>query len=216
MIVLVIAAQKGGAGKTTLAIHLAVAAFDRGYRVALADLDPQRSLTAWAGLRENAEPTVTPLDHPDLGAWLDQQREAGITLAVIDTPPRAGAWAAEVLRAGDLVVIPVRPTALDLLALDATASIVRSTGAKALVVLSQVPPRSPEADDLPPIIRERNALAVAANRVQERRAYARALASGLAVTEFPGAQQARTEIGALVTEIFDMLNQPKWRKETKE
>ncbi len=212
MITLVVAAQKGGAGKTTLAIHLAVAALGRGHRVALADLDPQRSLAAWAGLRENVSPTVSALDHPDLRDWLAQQHEAGITLAVIDTPPRAGAWAADVLRAGDLVVIPVRPTALDLLALDATASIVRSTGARALVVLSQVPPRSPEADDLPPIIRERNNLTVAITRIQERRAYARALANGLAVTEFPGAKQAREEISALATEIFDMLTPSKRRK----
>lgn len=201
MITIIIAAQKGGAGKTTLAAHLGVVASTQ-INVAMADLDPQGSLAAWAGIRGERAPQVATVYHTDLAAWLDEQRVSGVELAVIDTAPRAGAWATAVLQCADLIVIPLRPTALDLLALDATALLVKSAKRPALVVLSQVPPRSPEADDMPTIIAARTKLEVATARIGERRAYARALAEGLAVSEFPGSMAARTEIVALAEELL--------------
>jgi len=112
---IVIAAQKGGAGKTTLARNLAVAASQDGRTVLCLDLDPQGSLRAWWEGREADAPAMLdrdPAPHA-LRATLNAA-QAQFDLCIIDTQPAAPEWLAEALGAADLVLIPVRPSPDDL------------------------------------------------------------------------------------------------------
>lgn len=192
---LAFAAQKGGAGKTTLAVHLAVAA-SASRKTLIADVDPQGSATAWAVAREGREPAVYPVQADDLGRLLEAAENDGIELVVIDTAPHAKLEASKVLARADLVIVPMRPSFLDLRAYPATHSIVTALGRPHGVVLSAVPVRSPEADEIEQALL-RDGVPCAPVRVRDRIAYRRALAHGQAVSEFPGAREARAEIAAL-------------------
>lgn len=133
-----IISQKGGAGKTTLAIHLAVAAHQAKEVVVLFDADPQATASQWAEWRGDQgleEPAVIDCAAPGLLAKkLRGAAEAGATVAVIDTPPHADIMAREACKIADLVIIPCRPQAFDLAAVQTTAELVRSSGKRAYVV----------------------------------------------------------------------------------
>ena len=119
--------QKGGAGKTTLAASLAVAAAAAGERVIALDLDPQASLVRWGKRREAAHASNTVVTEPfeaerlrRLGAVIDGLAGAGFTFAVFDTPGADSAAVRLVAESVDLCLLPVRPTRLDLEATAAT------------------------------------------------------------------------------------------------
>jgi chromosome partitioning protein len=194
--VLAFLSQKGGAGKTTLAVHSAVAAHEDGARVVLVDTDPQRSATVWSEAREASEPVVATVSASDVPRVLAAARDEGMGLAILDTAPHATPDAARIARSADLVVVPCRPTAFDLAAAEAGARIVKAAGVKGVFVLSACPFRAPE------IAETRIALAayglpVAPVEVTDRRAFARAITTGQAVTEFANDSPAAAEIRAL-------------------
>lgn len=112
MDVVVLTSQNGGAGKTTLAGHLAVAAgMESAAPVILPDTDPQGSLSPWWNRRQDNTPLLSSLPHlRDLPARLEELRRSGVALAVIDTPPAISSAIREVMRVPDLVVMPVRPS----------------------------------------------------------------------------------------------------------
>lgn len=193
---IVLFAQKGGAGKTTIAIHLAVAAMNAGKSVILVDTDPQGSATGWARLRGDREPQTFRVEPQELGSLMEAATADGVDVAVIDTAPHASLSAAAVLSHASTIVIPTRPTVLDLMALEQTLSLVRASGNHACAVLSAVPTRSAEADEAAALLHD-SGLPVAPVRIRERRAYARALASGAAVTEFGRSREAAEEIRGL-------------------
>ena len=137
---IVIAAQKGGAGKTTLARNLAVAASQDGRTVLCLDLDPQGSLRAWWEGREADAPAMLdrdPAPHA-LRATLNAA-QAQFDLCIIDTPPAAPEWLAEALGSADLVLIPVRPSPDDLRAVGATLAAVNAARVPFAFALSQTP-----------------------------------------------------------------------------
>jgi chromosome partitioning protein len=188
--------QKGGAGKTTLAVHTAVAAHEAGLGVVLIDTDPQKSATVWGEARQDAAPVVATADVSNLRRVLDAARRDGMGLAIVDAAPHAAPAAASIARAANLVAIPCRPTAFDLAAVEGAVRIAKAAGVKAAFVLSACPFRAPE------IAETRDALGsyglpVAPVEITERRAFARAVASGRAVTEFDAAGKAAGEIRAL-------------------
>jgi chromosome partitioning protein len=124
MKILVLASQKGGAGKTTLAAHLAVAASSKNIGpVVLLDTDPQGSLSAWWNSREESEPALASTKLGELEAKLMALDEAGFALAVIDTPPAITSAIKEVVKLADLVLIPTRPSPHDLRAVGSTVDI---------------------------------------------------------------------------------------------
>lgn len=198
-------ARKGGVGKTTCAIHLGVVAQMAGRRVIFLDLDPQRSLAAWWKSRAAETPVLVEADARRLDDLLRRATADGYDLAVIDTPPAVSFDTARVSAAVDLVLIPLRPSILDIYAVESTAAVVKATGTAALLVLNAcIPPK--EAGEAPTTIEARRALEpiaipVAEASLSQRLDYTRALNDGEAVNEFAPESKAAGEVDRLWREI---------------
>ena len=106
MPVIAIISQKGGAGKTTLAIHLAAAAQDAGRVALIIDTDPQATASQWAAWRGDTPPEVIDSPPPRLAAKVAAAQSQGAELIVIDTPPHADSAARAAVEVADLVLIP--------------------------------------------------------------------------------------------------------------
>ena len=189
-------AQKGGSGKTTLAVHTAVAATEAGESVVVIDTDPQKSATVWGDARSQEAPIVATAGASELGRVLEAADQERMTLAIVDTAPHAAPDATRIVRAVDLVAIPVRPTAFDIAAAGSAVDIVKAAGVRAVFVLSACPFRSPEIAETRTVLAEYG-LPIAPVEIIDRRAFARAVATGRAVTEFESDGKAATEIRAL-------------------
>ncbi len=134
---LVLASQKGGVGKTTLAGHLAVMAEQSGDGpVALIDTDPQGSLAAWWNERKAEAPLFAKVDVAELASYLQKLADAGVQLAIIDTPPAVTEMIREVLKCADLVLIPTRPSPHDLRAVGSTVALVEESGKRMVFVVN--------------------------------------------------------------------------------
>jgi chromosome partitioning protein len=204
-LVITIAQRKGGAGKTTLAAQLAVVWARQGARVAVLDIDPQGSLAAWIDLRRARLGTeAIGFDFAALPGWgaaqwvEDRAREAD--LVVIDGPPHAETEARIAVRAAGLVLVPVQPSPLDLWATEATLKMARDERRRALIVLNRVLPRSSLTDDIAAAFAGAG-VPIAAARIGNRVALARAMALGLGVVEIAGNAPASIEINALAKEV---------------
>ena len=206
---LALLARKGGAGKTTLAVHLAVIAVQSGQRVLLVDTDPQRSTAAWWRSREADTPELVECEAGDLPQVLAAARADGVELAVIDTRPSVEADTATVARLSDFVLIPTRPTILDLRAIGATVEVVQAVNRRGAVVLNAVL-AGRDGEESPQAAEAREALAayaleVAPVAVGNRVALGHALVDGLAVTEFDPAGKASAELQALFRFVLEKL-----------
>jgi chromosome partitioning protein len=188
--------QKGGSGKTTLAVHTAVAAVETGERVVLVDTDLQQSATIWGDARSEAQPVVATASATELDRVLTAARHDAMTLCIVDTAPHATPDAARIAQAVDLVVIPCRPTAFDVAAVGSAVEIVRAASVRAVLVLSACPFRAPEIAETRMLLAEQG-LPLAPVAITERRAFSRAIATGRAVTEFDPTGKAAEEIRAL-------------------
>ncbi len=143
MHVLVMASQKGGSGKTTLSGHLAVEAESAGLGpVSLIDTDPQGSLAQWWNAREAETPQFAHVGLLELGDALAHLRNAGVKLAVIDTPPAITASISQVVAHADLVVVPTRPSPHDLRAVGATVDIAEHHNKPLVFVLNAATARA--------------------------------------------------------------------------
>jgi chromosome partitioning protein len=136
-----IISQKGGAGKTTIGIHLAVAAEKRGMKTALFDLDPQASASSWSDKRNHPSPAVVSAQAARLPGLLEQAAAQSADLVIIDSAPNADAASLAAARAADLILIPCRPAAFDLNAIGTTLNLAAVAGKPAYVVLNAVPPQ---------------------------------------------------------------------------
>jgi chromosome partitioning protein len=196
--------QKGGAGKTTLAASLAVAAAGAGEKVIALDLDPQASLVRWGKRREAANAANTVMVEPfeverlrRLGAIVDGLAGAGFTLAVFDTPGADSTSVRLVAEAADLCLLPARPTRLDLEATAATFRAAYLAKRKAAFVLNQCPPANRSAR-LSEAAKELTRLGVLAEPMMSARIdFQDAMAVGLGVTEHAGDGRAAQEIQTL-------------------
>lgn len=200
MKVITVASQKGGAGKTTLAVHLAVAAIKRGQKVRILDGDPQGSAGVWASVRGDTD-LVRPIQPRQLADALQLAKKERIGLVIIDAPPAAGPESADLIALADLVLIPVRPSVFDLAAAQKTINLVKLDQSSALLVISAAPLRAPE------IAMAREALAgsgvpVAKTIIHDRRPFSRAIQTGRSVAEFEPDGKAAQEIDALLLEVL--------------
>lgn len=134
---LVIASQKGGVGKTTIAGHLAVMAESKGAGpVALIDTDPQGSLSSWWNERQAETPAFASVDIASLNNHLKLLQKAGVKLAIIDTPPAVTETIRKVLAVADMVLIPTRPSPHDLRAVGSTVELVETANKRMVFVIN--------------------------------------------------------------------------------
>ncbi|CAM3190668.1 Iron-sulfur cluster carrier protein [Methylobacterium mesophilicum] len=198
--ILAVAVQKGGTGKTTLAASLAVAAAQAGERVTALDLDPQGSLVGWGALRDSdavAVDRIQPWEIAQLPEILDILAQQGTTLVVLDTAGSA-AGLAPALKGADFVLMPVRPSRLDIVAARPTLQSLMALGLRgrfALVLNQCPPPPSPRTSAYAAQLRALGVLAEPG--IIHRVDHQDALATGLGVTEYAPASPAAEEIRAL-------------------
>jgi chromosome partitioning protein len=198
MHIVAIISQKGGAGKTTLALHLAVASEGIGKSAVILDLDPQASAAGWKDGRSSATPIVVALPHTRLAAGLDAARTGRAALAVIDTAPHSEAAAMAAARSADLVLIPCRPGILDLRAIGTTAELCKIAGKPAYVVLNAVPPLGTRVLDDARQAVSVHGIEVAPVTLGQRASYAHALTVGLTAPEYEQQGKAAEEIVAMM------------------
>ena len=137
--------QKGGAGKSTLASNISVAAENAGERVFVIDLDPLQSLVKWSKLRGQSEIAVEHIPASKLVKALEALEKKGVTLVVIDAPGEDSENLAAAIRAADLCVIPARPNVFDLWASEVTRAKVKEAGKEYIFLLNQIPPAQQNA-----------------------------------------------------------------------
>jgi chromosome partitioning protein len=200
-----ILSQKGGAGKTTLALHLAVAAVQAGLNTLVVDLDPQASAAKWGDRRPAELPVVVSSHASRLAAVLDNARANDGQLAILDTAPHSDSIALQAARAADLILVPCRPAILDLEAIASTLDLVRTVGKPALAVLNAIAPVGNEADEAAEAIAGLGA-EVCPVRLVSRVAFSRALITGLTAQEFEPGGKAAQEIQSLHTFICEHVH----------
>jgi chromosome partitioning protein len=182
--------SKGGAGKSTLAVHLGVAAaYERA--TALLDADPQGTLKAWAAARELESPAVLPVSAASLVADLSRLREQGVALAVIDCPPYITAESSRLVELSDFIVVPVQPTMPDIAGCNHAVEIIRASGKPFAFILNRAPARAPEVTQAIDALSQWGEVCPIV--IGDRRSFSRALASGQSVIEFDSESAACKE-----------------------
>ena len=192
MFVVGVLATKGGVGKSTLAIHLAVLAVLGGYEAAIMDCDPQGTAEAWGDWRKGAPPVVIPAKAASLSKTLERAGEAGADIAFIDTPPLAQADASAAARASDLILVPVRPRAFDLHAVRITAALLEVIKKPAFAIFNGGHPSATVGYSEPEQVLKALGLNVAPGRMADRAPYHIATTTGQAAQEIePDGRSAR-------------------------
>jgi len=205
MLTISIISQKGGAGKSTLAIHLATEGASQGLRSLLIDLDPQGNAAKWGDRRGNKSPDVSA-EHPaKLATVLAAARSEGYGLVVFDTAPHADQTALQAARASDLVLIPCRPATFDLEAIQATLDLCVLAKKPGLVVINAAPVRSKVVDEATQAVTGYGG-AVSSVIVRQRVAFQHCMIDGKTAGEFEPGGAAAQEIAELYA---DMLTRSK-------
>ena len=220
MHVICLLSQKGGSGKTTLAISLAAAAEKRGKEALIIDLDPQATACKWGDRRKRESPIIIDAQPARLANALQKAREGGIDIAVIDTPPRSAEAALAAAKLADLIILPSRPQMYDLetvpnaLELIATANAGRTTAIPVLAILNAVPSQGNRHEQARAAI-EALGVPVCKQTVGHRAAFGDAGTLGLSVIEHDGSGRASEEIRQVYLAIERLLSSKPSRQDAK-
>jgi chromosome partitioning protein len=202
--VITVAQQKGGAGKTTLAVNMAVALLRRGHTVALLDTDPQGSLGRWFMTRRERmeDPGVEFSTASAWGVSYECEKLKKIfDFVIIDTPPKADSDLRPALREADVVLVPVSASHVDLWATEGVLDLARRAGKRTLIVLNRTKAGTKLGVEIRAAAAELDselAEAQLANRV----VYAETLGLGLGVQEAAKKGPAGAEVETLLSEVM--------------
>jgi len=199
-----ILSRKGGTGKTTLALHLAVAAEEAGLPTAVFDLDPQVSAALWADRRGKSFPAVMPAQGPRLSRFLAQAEQQEAKLVILDTPPEANEVTEMALAAADLALIPCRPSALDLAAINSSVRLARDSGKPFFVVINAAPAQGRETAEMRAAL-DAAGVTVAPIALYHRKAYSAGMQDGRTAPELDPHGKAAAEIAALLSWLRETI-----------
>jgi len=189
--------QKGGVGKTTVALHLAAAFWQHGHNTLILDLDPQASAAEWHDARPIEMPHVESIQPARLAKVVEHASEIATGVLILDTAPHAEATAIEAARCADLVLVPCQPSIMDLRAMRKTVDLLKLVKVRAFAVLNGVPAHGSVADEAAEMIETSLAMPVCPVRLGDRVAYNRCLISGQTAQEFEPQGKAAREIEQL-------------------
>ena len=198
--------QKGGVGKTTVALHLAAAFWQGGQNVVVLDLDPQASASEWHDSRSIEMPHVESIQPARLAKVVEHTRDIGADVLILDTAPHAEATALDAARCSDLVLVPCQPSIMDLRAMRKTVDLLKLVKVPAFAILNSVPPHGTVADEAAEMIETTLKIPVCPIRLGDRVAYNRCLISGQVAQEYEPTGKAAHEVEQLYVWACGQLN----------
>lgn len=205
--IITVAQQKGGSGKTTLAVNLACAWRARGMSVALLDTDPQGSLGRWFMERLASRGDEDAMEFTTSSAWgasyEAEKLKRRFDVVIIDTPPKIDSDLRPALRAADLVLVPVASSHVDLWATEGVLDLAQREQRPVMVVLNRTRPGTRLGAEIAAGVGDLGA-EVAQAQLGNRVAFAQTLGQGLGVSDQPRSP-ARDEADALAAEVMGRL-----------
>jgi chromosome partitioning protein len=205
MRVIVLANQKGGAGKTTLSSHLAVEASRmRVGPIALLDTDPQAGLAAWWNARQSPDPAFARMLPKGISATLADLEAKGCAMVFIDTPPALSDSIRQTLVHANLIVVPVQPSPNDLRAVGATVKLVRDARRQMVFVLNRANSRTRLTNDALMSLSQHGTIAPVI--VQDRQDFRVAMIDGRTAQELDPSSKSAGEVGLLWSYLAEKLD----------
>jgi chromosome partitioning protein len=206
MYIVAVIMEKGGVGKTTVALNLAVAAVQDGRNAAVIDIDQQATASNWTDRRTTEKPWVVPTLTARLSAAIEKAREQGIDFLVIDTPPHSGMDAAEAARRADVVLVPVEPHLFTLETLPKLADLLKMAGnPPAFFVVNKAATQGTEGSTAADHIKAQG-LTVCPVILHLRAAHRHATNVGKVAVEYEPESKAAQEVLQLYTYTMQFIN----------
>ena len=201
---LAVLSRKGGTGKTTLTVNLAVAAEHAGHKVAIIDLDSQASASEWNDWREADTPGVISVHSARLPQELHRLKQQGISFVILDTPPKIEDIALDAAKAADMAIIPCKPSAFDLKAIEKTILVGNMAECPMRIVFNAVRARSSMLHPAKRAVQVYD-VDVAPCVIGDRIVFSHSVMEGLGVIEYESKGKASIEIQALFRYISKEL-----------
>jgi chromosome partitioning protein len=206
---LAVISRKGGAGKTTLSVNLAITSHLAGFRTMLADIDAQRSASDALRARSEPGPTVMEINAGKLFQTKVHAEHAGFDCLVVDTPAAPDAEVLQAVQCADLCLLVCRPTFLDIASIARSAEAVRRLGKTGVIVLNQAPPRR-NGFEPTSVLKAAEALRftgmpVAPIGMRARSVFQHSIAHGRSVCEWEPESAASQEIQRLWSHVAPLL-----------
>jgi chromosome partitioning protein len=204
MDILTIASQKGGAGKTTLSVHLAVEAEHCGAGpVAVVDTDPQGSLADWWNQRPTEVPLFAAVDVIRLSEHMATLRQQGIRLVIIDTPPALLQTIRSTIAVADVILIPARPSPHDLRAVGVIVEMAEAARIPFCFVVNGATPRTTIALEAVQALAQHGPVAPVI--VHQRIDFAGSMVDGRTVGEVNPQSRSSAEVTQLWTYVYTQI-----------
>ncbi len=195
--------QKGGSGKSTIACSLAVCADSHDQGAVIIDLDPQSTATKWSERRDEKSPFVIPAQPIKLGDVIEEAREAGADIVLIDTAPHSTGAVSKAIELADLVLIPCRASVNDIDAIENSVQIAGYHKKDCAVVINGLPPNAPNVfKDAKQAITESYGVKVLPTAICQRSDFVHSATEGKTPTDYAPNGKASGEIEALYQHIM--------------